>query len=621
MADTKLDYSGQTRRIDLILRTKYPQIRTRIYKIANFDFKIYVGDYFPDFAGFSKEFDNSIRFITVPTRVVNRLPEQYIEEIKPIEDTDISSAFEGMPFTTFELVNHIQSIHPNVEVGNITTDFEKYILSINLVGSHEQTIVDNVLTTAEKLKIPMEVAVTINAAKVEIPKPDNPVFFIHSSQELSRLDLPFLRRDEELWFDKIADIYSGKFQKTDLFFYKESEKSCLINFSIFKNIDLRNALLLYDVIYCTLPLLGELDKFFELQKMNRKEFLYLVANGRIRVLINQPEFRHEWPFFREIYDVNQNAIVSRRALAALCAIDIVEMNRNYIFNDSEIEPLIIPLASKVAEITGADTQKFINAMLWPKIALRSSFDSLNNASTKRICNYGVNTLVIETMPNDVKDKYEFEFIVNAEAIHMAHALDATYFPFRADDSYSDQPYALMMGNILNFYKFFNKVAATEYMDYEQAKSSRVNVIDPINVFDVNTYIPIEEFEKEVASKFVRQGFQSIFDELSTLNDAERIVKVQEYNEKVISYCKTNNLKVAGLDLATDTVGLVVPFLGTAKNIASFIHKKAKNGPAVISKIAEKIEEKAFTNITGDPKISLLSRLNRVARIKKDLKKQ
>ena len=95
-------------------------------------------------------------------------------------------------------------------------------------------------------------------------------------------------------------------------------------------------------------------------------------------------------------------------------------------------------------------------------------------------------LVVETIPKNVKAKYEFEFVVNSESIHMAHALDATYFPFRADDSYSDQPYALMMGNLLNFYKYFNNAAVTEYLDFEQAKSSRVNVLDPINVVDVNT---------------------------------------------------------------------------------------------------------------------------------------
>ena len=101
-------------------------------------------------------------------------------------------------------------------------------------------------------------------------------------------------------------------------------------------------------------------------------------------------------------------------------------------------------------------------------------------------------------------------------------------------------------------------------------------MNPITVIDVNTYLPLREFITEVGSQFVREGFKSIFSELAGLDDSDRQKRINEYNKSVIDYTKNVKTKRVGIDLATDTVGIWLPFLGTAKSLAKFLYSKARD---------------------------------------------
>ena len=462
-----IDYTGQARRIDLRLREKYPLLKTKIFRVAPFDFAIHIENPLEDFQKFAKDFHESIRFVTVPVRVVDSIPGTYLNEIPPIPDNDIASDFEGFPFTIPEFVNFIQSKHPEVCVSGIAENFEIRRLTILLQATVDTPTKSRILNTAMRLKLPMSLEVQDGTPKIKTPQPENPVFYIASSRDMAPMNLPFLRRDEELWFDNLRAIYDGTFTKNHLYFFDPNDKSCFIDFSIFRNVNLRNHLLLYDKIFCSLPLLEKMDEFFEDQKISRQDLLHLVEKGRVKIIITQPEFRHDYSLFRDVYGINPNAIISRRAIAALCAIDIVDINKDYFFNDDDAVKIVEPISKRMAEITGVNPNIFVNSMMWPKVALRGSLDSLNSASSKRISNFGINRVILDTMPLEVKKKYEFEFTVSAEAIHIAHALDATYFPFTRDESgYTDQPYVLMMGNALNFFKCFKGHLLREYISID-----------------------------------------------------------------------------------------------------------------------------------------------------------
>ena len=59
-----------------------------------------------------------------------------------------------------------------------------------------------------------------------------------------------------------------------------------------------------------------------------------------------------------------------------------------------------------------------------------------------VSNFGINQLAYNFFrEHDQKSAIEFEFISKAESAHLAMALDATYFPFRAENDnkiYTDE---------------------------------------------------------------------------------------------------------------------------------------------------------------------------------------
>jgi hypothetical protein len=349
------------------------------------------------------------------------------------------------------------------------------------------------------------------------------------------------------------------------------------------------------------------------------KFIDLVHKGRVKILNTQPETRLDYKLLKELYDANSSAVISRRALAALCAIDIVSINKDYIFNDTEFSSMLVPMTAAVSEKLGINQKELINSIMWPRMALRKSFECLNDASTKRISNYGVNKHVYFNLPKELqRQEYEFELGVNAEAIHIAHALDATYFPFMGDKGYSDKPYALMMGNALNFYKCAKKDILKSYFNIQDKKIAGIPQIDLISIFEINDYISIEEFEKETSDSFLRKGARSLFKELSTVSESERKSIIAVYNKKIASLNDRRKYKDFAIDLGTDTAGLYVPFLSTAKNLAKFTEKKSLKIP-IINKYVDKVVELFYSKKFEKNHISLLTKINRVARLKREYK--
>lgn len=607
-----MDYTDQVKRTDLKLREKHPTIKTRIFRKPNARYIIVVDEYIGKFSDLSEEFNNSIRPLHLLIEVDDNVPDDYEEEVPSIDDKNIPFGFRGMQFNSYDVKNHIESQFHGLTVVDVSYNSDAKILQLDVAGDGHNK--EEVEKTIANIGIVDQVQVTCSGANdLKISGPENPVFYISSSHGLSVMKLPFLRRDEELWFDNIENIYNGTMTKGDLFFFNTRQKACFINYSLFNHINIRNQLLLYDVIYCTLPLLGHLNDFFLGQAITRKEFLYLVQKGRIKVIITQPEFRHEYDFFRDIFEINPNAIISRRAIAALCAIDLVDINRNYLLNDPEIVPFVRPLIAAISEVSEADPKSIANMLMWPNSALRASFELLHSSSTKRISNYGVNQVLLNSASEEFRKKFEFEFVVNAEAIHMAHALDATYFPHISDASgYSDEPYALMMGNLLNYYKNFNKANVSEVLDTERLKDSGVRILNPIYVIEANTYLPIPEFEEIAGTKYIRDGFNSLFDELSSLDTNERNERIREYNEELQEHLGYDGFKGGMFDLGTDATG--IPFFGVGKRISTFIYGKVKEKSSGFSAFAERVEAIANMSISGDPRITLLAKINRIARL-------
>lgn len=276
------------------------------------------------------------------------------------------------------------------------------------------------------------------------------------------------------------------------------------------------------------------------------------------------------------------------------------------------------MIQEVAKLTRENVDTISNFLLWPKQALRRSLEPLHKAGPMGISNYGVNIPIIDSLPEKNKDKYKFEFIVNSDQIHLSHALNATYFPFFTDgDKYSDHPYALRMGEMLNFFKNSSDHKISNLNDGEHIKSIHNPSLGLISVFDINDYIPVSEFEEGISSSVVRNGMNSLFSELNLLNSEDRRQRISQYNAEVDYALGSKNISKHALDLGVDALGLVIPFFGTAKKLAEGGTKMAMDKYPAIQHLSEFIEDKVSRRSTEKRSISILTQVNRVAKLRRE----
>jgi len=614
------NYDGWCRRIDLHFRSRFPHLKTRLFKLDDYEYELYLVDSAESFDYIYDVFSREIKFATAPIKLVDNLPQTYKIEIEIISDDKIPSRFEGYPLTINQMYSHILSIHPDVKLSGIKEDHNNRIINIELTGNYDAAIVKSVEETANNLKGPYSYKVSDGGEPTSSFKITDEVFNIAPSQAKSELSCPYIERDELLWYENIENIYNGSYQKTDLYFFDPSKTACLVNFSKFQNANLRNHLLLYDVVYCVLPLANYMSTFLTNQKVSKDEILHLVKRGRLKILNMQPESWLDYGFINEAFQENPTSVVSRRALSALCAIDLVALNRSYVLSDPELDKYIYPLVQEISKLTGKDIGTISNFLLWPKQALRRSLDSLNQAGPMGVSRYGVNNPIIDSLQVKNKEKIEFEFIVHSDQIHLSHALDATYFPFFIDgDKYSDHPYALMMGEMLNFFKNSSCQNISRIIGAENIKSTQNPSLGLISAFDINDYIPVLEFEEEISSSVIRHGMNSLFSELNLLGSEERRQRISQYNLEVNKALRHKNVSNHALDLGEDTLGMFIPFLATGKKLIKGGTKMAMDKFPAIQNLSEFIEDKSNRESDESRNITILTQVNRVAKLKREFK--
>lgn len=618
------DYDGQCRRMDLYLRGDFPYLSTTIYKIGTHSYKIYVENY-KDFNELYHHFDYNVRYVSTDVKLTNTIPSEYILTLSQIDDTNISKNFEGLSFTSPLLLKHIEAKYPDAIILEYKENHDNQTLNLKLSNSISIDKAQEIEKELNAIKIPYQFVVSLSNSLTTVQPNTPPIeidpMIIQASKNFKSLNSPFIERDEKLWFDNIDNIYNGKTIRANLYFFDEKKTKCLINLTMLHNVNIRNLLLLYDVIYCVLPLVTDMNDTLSLQKLSRDDLLYLVKMNRIIFVTMQPESRMDYGFLNEVYQENNNAVIGRRALATLSAIDLVEINKNYILNDPDIKKLLFPLLTDLSNLMKVDYHKLADFIYWPQKALRKGFNSLHFSGPMGTSHYGVNNLLASMLPEDKKDVLEFEFMVHSPTIHIAHALDATYFPFYDQNSrYTEHPYSMMMANMLNMYKHMNIDSINEFkLSLDNSLQANPS-IDLLSIFEINDYISIDEFEQFTNKAIIRKGLNSLFSELLTLNDDERKEVTQKYNSEIEEVIQKRKLKSEVLDLGTETISILtgVEFIKQLGKFLSFGNKQLKKNYSKYNEMSELVEYKLLheKKDKDKEKISLLSKINRVARLRK-----
>ncbi|MCU0445129.1 MAG: hypothetical protein MUE85_09435 [Microscillaceae bacterium] len=632
-----MNNEGYVRRTDLYLRAVYPEIKTTIYKIKEQQFIIVCDKFEGDFQKFNEEFNYSIRLVSAPVDISEKTPKEFLEIIPNISDKDIPKNFEGVPFTKAGLLNLLISKFPNVHFQRIEDDAGAVIVYTASFEQKEGEITkpiflnnsdrEKIKDFLDNLKVPIQFSLVdekIEQPQILHPFPHlNPVQFIYAANFKRELTPKFTLRDEALWFDNIDSIFKGKFKKDSLYFYDPKEYSCYVDFSSFENIDIRNHLFLFQTVYLTPPYEKKIDVWLKQSNIQKNEFLELVRRNRIKIALTQPESRYDIGFINEIYEINPNAVISRRALATLQQIDIVEVSDNYLFNDIDSLNELKKICEIMSDVTKINPKFVYDFLVWPIRARRNSFESLNSNGLFSMPYFGVNTVVEKRVSEVLKKDLSFEFNANSSSIHLANSLNAIYFPFKTKDGYSDAFYANVMGEMLNFYKSANIKDIKSFIESRQKINSGILPINPIDVIEVNEYISITELEEVLSRDVIYPNSKKLIESLSELTEEERKRKIAEYNLAVNEKINKKNKRKGAIDLGQnillDVAGAITGFaiIGSTFSLLKLKGKKIMQSIPMIKNITAKIEDAMHTD-NDKSNIHYLTKINRVARIRRYL---
>lgn len=639
-------FLGNVKRDDFRLRTKYPFLTTRIFYTGGYGYFIYVENLnkypYLKFEDLQQEFDYSIRMMGNPTKLTNSIPENYIEEYKPIEDDKISENFAGVFFTESMFINFLKAKFNTYKIVGFRTDFQNQLFIVGLDYTSEQEK-NNLQLELNKLELSFDFTIEKESLLNENTEKNidfgNPILNTIAKQDnimqipayaLQPVKLDYIKRDESLWFDNIDKVYTGEFTKDKLKFFDRNKTSCLIDYTAASNIDIRNVLLMYDTIYLMLPLKEHNDMLFN-TSFSRDNLFSLIEKDRLKLISIQPEERLDVEILKEAYNIKPNSVVNRRALSLLSVIDLYEMNKNSIFNDIGIQEVFYDIAKIISKELNVDISDIIDFIAWPKKALRDSFETFNRNGIWAYGQLGVNELLKKPLNKISGKDLTLELTMTSQNIHLANALNATLFPsFLYNEKGKRQsfeaPYANMMGNFLNFYKYATREKLQSYTNIENFKFNKNQLISPIDIFEINTYIPFEEFEAYTSSSTTRNSVNVLFNKLSNLSLEERSEEIKKYNEYVAEFQKKNKLKLILSDISNDILGLTIPTILTGNILPliifsmfnSNLFKGILSRTDLYKKIQSEVESlNNYINVQAGKlsDIDILSQINRVAKLK------
>lgn len=624
---------GLIRKADLNLRSKYPELQTVIYQTLDDSFVIQIKNRKVDLVTVEQEFEKSIKPIFLRVSLSKRKPKRKVTLVPSLEDKDIPKGMQGILMSMSRWANMLMSKFPYINFYKITD--ERGVLNIHIANYwieqngirkfqfltryQEGTLTDFL----RRYKSGLEYRIYVD--ELENPPTNNNGFSkdeskVYYCNNLGHKKPEYIQRDESIWYDNIDAIYEGNFKKNSLFFLNADEYTCYVDFSVFSNVDLRYCILLYQSIFLSPPVTKNMDEWFKQLELKKSHFLELIMRERITLILIQDISRYDRKFLAEVFTLKPDAIVSRRAVASLQQCDIVETADNYLFGDGVSIKELKFISELVAKKTKLDASFLFKTLTWPIIAKRESFDVLQLGGVLSASVYGVNKIIENPPHKNISKNSEFMLNVFSYAAHLSHSLNATYFPVKGEDGFTDASYTESMGTLLNFYKGATVDSLKKFIEGEQQLIKGNTLIEPIKLIKMNKFIPILELEEVLSKEIVYPNSKRLLEKLAVLNPEEQKQKVEFYNTEVQKFLKVQRRTGVIVDLGTQSLNLA---LGVASGlptgpmlfILKLLGKKPFKALNPIRGLMEKIELALNQDLKDTKNIHYLSRINRVAKLK------
>ena len=613
-------YAGQARRIDALLRSRFPNLVTRIYEVESDRFVIVFDAALQDAPAIAEEFDRSIRFLHVAATLSNTPPETYLREIPVLSDAEAAGDMTGLPWRIFDLLNLLLSRFPDSDILAVRDNPQdrKIILSVETApdAKTESQLIEFVDSFGEPFTV--EVEISPGHQRDTIPEIEDSPMFVWASR--LRPHAPtYVRQDEAFWFDNIGEISANRFPIERFPGMRDNVFRCYFDLTGGEeHINLRQALLLYDEVWCSPPLAESQGTFLESQGLTEADLLTMVDAGRLRFMTTQPEERLDIRFLEAVFEHSAKAILGRRTTAALLVADIAQTAELSLLNDPSLFPAFGQVARKLAPDIGVEPNDLLRSFLWPLMGRRSSLQGLLDYGSKGGPALSLAKVIAGRIKAEVEVDFEFEAVVLSEAVHIGHTLNATIFGPLNELA----PYHLLkslIGHHLNYHRAFNRKFAASWTRNELRRANGVEILPPVPIFEFDRKMPIQEIIDDSTLGSTRAKGRSLYARLAELPHEERQEEIDRLVSALRQQTDRKSKHAVYLDGLGTVAGAALPPVGILFGLwplsKPLIEKLRRSSPQIDRMIAEL--GNASDGGGDNQDLDFLSRVNRVATFRRE----
>ena len=616
--NSNTSYAGYVRRIDSLLRSRFPDLVTRIYEVRLNRFVIVFDAALQDADTIAEEFDRSIRFVTVAATLSNTPPETYLREIPVLSDAEAAGDMAGLPLRRFDLLNLLLSRFPDIDILSVRDEPENRKIILIVQATPDAKTESHLVEFVDSFDLPLTVKIEVSPSQQQdaIPKTDDSMFVWASR---FRPHVPtYITQDEAFWFDNIGEISSNRFPIKRFPGMRDNVFRCYFDLTLGEeHINLRQALLLYDEIWCSPPFAHSQGTFLESQGLKKDDLLALVDAGRLKFVTTQPEERLDISFLEAVFEHNAEAILGRRTTAALLAADIAQTAELSLLNNPSLFPALGQLARELAPETGVEPNDLLRSFLWPLMGRRGGLQGLLDRGSKGGPALSLAKLIADRIKAEFKIDVEFEALVLSEAVHIGHTLNATIFgPLN-----EPKPYHLLkssIGHYLNFHRNFNHKSARSWARNELRRANGLEMLPAVPLFEFDRSIPIQEIITDSALGSTRTKGRSLYARLVELPHEAR----QEEIENLVSALRKQARRKSGTVVdfeGLETVSSIfldlLPLTGLRRLGKQATEKLRRRSPQIDQMIAQL--ESTFNVVGGNQELDFISRISRVASFRRE----
>lgn len=633
------------RRLDLRLRAEFPLLTSEIYELDPHHHVIYAPKDQFDAAPFAETFRKEWRQMGDHVEFTNERPSRALK-VEPIADDEIGADLHGLYLTQSDLETVLAGLFPDLAAVTLTHDGPGATLTI---GFAEEP------TGSLRARVEEYLATELRGRPFEIVQadPPDPIARKPGDGRVDRImrsfsglafkpihrrpSVPdFVKEDETWWFDNLDHLFTGRISPRSFPFAQreDHETACYLHSTVGLQLDIRQALLAYDVVYLEPPLEDDppqgmrepLPSFWDTQGITKADLLKLIELDRVRLLHAQPEERSDLGFLREAHEANPHGVLSRRRSAAMMIADTVETANEYILSRPHLQGEMPELARRMAEDRAVPEDELARFLLYPMQARRECFGPYMDRGLMALSSMGQGEAFARAFKRLRYKDIALEAGFLGSAVHTAHMLDATFIPSATDDKFIDSWIGPMqfMGDRLNFYRSFNTRIIAAWIGNEDRREKREIVLPPVPLLSFEdrhgNAVPIEDIIACTSYPSTRRKGRSFMSRMASLPQEERAAELASLQADLATLDKRDRrvqqalIADAGITVAAAAFGISAFPVVSAMNMLRFVLQCARKAPT-LDRIVDEIERTVATSAGGNEELSFLSQIDRVATIR------